>query len=146
MAERETFVANANVVDVLSANPGLRLDQTQLADLIGGRLTLTPAGAQRKGCITYMRFFRNSNDLDFITVTAGGTSTSWSSRQITNLGDFQECLKEAALAGIEVSWCVNSSTKKMNMLNLYPCDPCTCRQKPAVATAGSVTTGSLSGV
>jgi len=126
---------------IIRANPGIKLsndDQKRAtqgtllqvgvgAIIPNGSLTnssitgiaTSPNRSLIRGCISYMRFQKDAEDLTFIVVD-GNTYEG------ENIKDFREVLLEAALAMKCVSFCWDTEKREMTMLNVHPLCCCRC--------------------
>lgn len=132
------FTPQLNVIT--QYNPGIDLsdDDMKLAatgqlQLVGlgsilptGPILTNPRGgtnpSPRKGCIEYLRYQKNSDDLTLIIIDGNSYSGG-------NINDFRDILTEAALAGKCVNFCWNEEKKEMTMVNVYPQCCCECQEQ-----------------
>ena len=141
---KNRLTANANVLNVMNANPDLSFSASDLRAMQAGTLItnipIPPGGilvppqlpSFAAGCIRALRYGNSDTDLTRIEFLDG---TAFSNTQIVNLNAFRERLQEAANFGHRVVFCINTTTKKMFMLNIRPCE-CLCekRDPPTVLT------------
>ncbi len=105
------LVLSSNAIDVLVQNPGLNLT-------LGDVTNFTLEG----GCIRFLRYGNNSQDLVYVLFDNGNFL---SSSQTQNLKDFRESFECAAKNGMAATYCITSDRKRISMVNLYPC-LCSC--------------------
>lgn len=126
---------------IIRANPGIKLSNDDQKRATQGTLLQVGVGAiipngtitnssitgiatslkssLIRGCIEYMRFQENADDLTFIIVD-GNTYAG------ENIKEFREVLLDAALAMKCVSFCWDTEKSKMTMLNVHPLCCCRC--------------------
>ena len=102
---------SSDVIDVFVQNPGLNLT-------LGDAAQFTVEG----GCICFLRYGSNSDDLDYVRFDNGNFI---SSSQTSNLKDFRENFECAAKYGMAATYCISTDRKRIRMVNLYPC-MCSC--------------------
>ncbi len=105
------LVLSSNVIDVFLQNPGLNLT-------LGDAARFTLEG----GCIRFLRYGTNSEDLDIVQFDNGNVLNS---SQTPDLKDFRENFECAAKYGMAVTYCISTDLKTIRMVNLYPC-LCSC--------------------
>lgn len=127
---------NANLMAILRANPGIQLSDDDTKAALTGRLvqvgvgSIIPVGSlvtptrggvtpQRRGCIEFLQFFKNDEDLSYLVVDGNSYSGG-------NLSDFREVLLEAAMHMKCVSFCWYPEERRMTMLNVHPLCCCRC--------------------
>ncbi len=112
--QKNTVTFDPNLISVITNNPNLTVSASQFTAIAAGRITLV------RGCVEYLRYGNNDDDLDLIRV--GGQY--FGEGQISNLKDFKERLREAALQCHKVSFCWDREERVMFMLNIIPCCKC----------------------
>ncbi|MGH9165685.1 MAG: hypothetical protein ACRDZW_09265 [Acidimicrobiales bacterium] len=135
MAPNDSFVANANAIGVIAGNPGLQFDRAALNAIAAGTLVLAPPftfGSSASGCIQSLRYGKSSDDLTFVFLDNGNYYTTQGGGAaapgfaVKNLNDFRDRFQEALEFGLGVSFCLDTATGTMFMLNLFPCR-CKCK-------------------
>jgi hypothetical protein len=121
------------------ANPGVKLSSDDQKRAAQGTLLQVGVGAviptgpiiignptrgnsntfQPKGCLSYLQFFKNAEDLTHIVVD-GNSYTGG------NINEFREVLLEASLAMKCISFCWDTEKREMTMLNVHPLCCCRC--------------------
>lgn len=124
------LTASSNATTLFRLNPGLTFNRADLQAIQAG--TLVPVGpgiivggggALRDfGCIRYLRYGDNDNDLVQVEFDSGEVLNL---SNCANLNDFRQRLQEAANFGFGVTACLDKKKKRLFMLNLYPCQ-CKC--------------------
>lgn len=135
--KQQTFTASANAIAVLRLNPGLNVDAAALRAIQAGTLVTVGTGAIAAlpagrlvdfGCIATLRYKDGDQDLERVEFdngdVLGGPHTY--PQNCNNLNDFRERLQEAANFGFGVTGCLDTTKKRLFMLNLYPCR-CKCK-------------------
>jgi hypothetical protein len=124
MAKSSVFTFTPNATTVFSANPGLTFNSKQLQLIQTGQLiSVGTIGGRKEGCIDWLRY-EGDTRLTFMSldgVIYGATGTN----RTINLNDFREKLASAHANGQRISFCYNSATDKMDMLNVHRCG-CSC--------------------
>ena len=124
------FIASPDAVAVLAGNPGLQFTRADIQAIAAGTLTLVPLPGVARGCITSLRYGKGSDDLTFVFLDNGRYYTTGPApapnETVKNLNDFREVFAQAACCGHGVSFCVNTATDTMSMLNVFPCR-CQCK-------------------
>ena len=102
---------SSSTIDVLLQNPGLNLTlaDASLFDFEGG-------------CIRFLRYGTNSEDLDIVQFDNGNRILS---SETPGLKDFRESFECAAKNGMAATYCISKDRKRITMVNLYPC-LCSC--------------------
>lgn len=131
------FTPQLNVI--ARNNPGINLSDADMKLAATGQLQLVGAGSilqqgpivinpgggtnpsPQKGCIEYLRYQKNSEDLVYLVIDGNAYSGG-------NINDFRDILTEAALAGKCVNFCWNEEKKEMTMVNVYPQCCCKCNE------------------
>lgn len=137
--QKDSLTLTPNALNVLAANPGITfsrddLDAAQRGELvlvgagptvqIPGGLVFPVPGSRLAGCIDSLVYGNGSNDLTNATI--GGVH--YSTATVVNLNEFREVLQDAANFGHRVLACLNTVTRRMSMLWIFPCD-CTCDKR-----------------
>ncbi len=118
--EREPITFTQNLIDVVSANPGLTVTPGVFTGIVNGNVVVV------RGCIRELRYGDGDKDLDVLTLDDG--HGPYTAADIANLRDFRERFQEAANFGHAVNFCWDKTAKKMTMLNILPCK-CKCAQQ-----------------
>jgi hypothetical protein len=108
----QDLILSKDLIDVLVGNPGLNLT---LAD--ASQLKL------EGGCIRFIRYGKNSEDIVDVSLDSGH---HLSVAQTPGLKDFRESFECAAKYGMRVTYCISHDRRRIQMVNLYPCQ-CQCR-------------------
>ncbi len=128
------LTASSNATTLLRLNPGLTFSAADLQAIQAGTLlpvgpgTLVARGAgtlKGFGCIKYLRYQENDNDLVRVEFDSGDFLDQ---SNCANLGEFRQRLQEAANFGFGVTGCLDTKKKRLFMLNLYPCQ-CKCDRR-----------------
>ena len=117
MDQSKAISITPSLANVVSGAIGASLTPAQLTAISRGDVDLVG------GCIRHLYYGSSSKDLDFVAFDNGD---SISSTTVSNLGDFREGFECAAKYGFGATICVNKETKRLSMLNLYPC-LCDCK-------------------
>lgn len=124
MAKSQVFTFTPNATNVFTANPGLTFNSKQLQLIQTGQLVAVgTVRGLKKGCIDWLRYEGDTRltymSLDGVIYGATGTNRT------INLNDFREKLASAHANGQRISFCYNSASDKMDMLNVHRCG-CSC--------------------
>ncbi len=118
-------VATQNLIDITSGNPGITFSAADFR-----KIQLNTLRFQNPTCIQSLRYGLSDADLTYMKLADGNsysTTGAGVSIQITNLNDFRKSLADAACCGHVISFCYYTDTKKMLMLNVFPCQ-CVCKK------------------
>ena len=115
MADK-TITVTSNLINVLAANPGITLTQSQFGSVTSGDTELIG------GCIRRLYYLNNGEDLDIVFFDNGTRITE---AQARNLKEFRELFECAAKHGMGATMCWDRSERRIYMVNLYPC-LCSC--------------------
>ncbi len=126
MAKEQNFSFSSSATDVLTANPGLSLSVSQLQAIQSGVLVTTPWRGD-SGCIQKSSRYEGDTKLVYMVLDGTAYSIGGSGVRVANLNDFRETLRSAFANGQRISFCFNTRTHKMSMLNVYKCG-CPCDQ------------------
>ena len=109
--DTDQLILSSGTIDVFLQNPdlGLTLADAAQFDIEGG-------------CIRYLRYGTNAEDLDIVQFDNGDKILS---SQTPALKDFRESFECAAKYGMAVTYCISKDRKRITMVNLYPC-LCAC--------------------
>ncbi len=126
MAKLQSFSFTPNATNVFIANPGLAFNSKQLQLIQTGQLVARGTVRGLKGgCVDWLRY-EGDNKLTHMSLDGVIYGPSGVNRTI-NLNDFREKIASAHSNGQRISFCYNSSTDKMDMLNVYRCG-CSCNK------------------
>ena len=105
--------------DVLTANPGLTFSIEQLQAIQAGTLIVVGTISPEKGkkSIEWLRYERD-NHLTHLQIDGKVYGISGAFR-VVNLNDFRERLQNAMDHGHGISFCFDSRTDKISMLNVF---------------------------
>ena len=118
-------VATQNLIDITAGNPGITFSAADFT-----KIQLNTLKPQRPTCIKSLRYGLSDTDLTYVRLADGNsysTTGLGGSIQVTNLNDFRKSLADAACCGHGISFCYYTDTKKMLMLNVFPCQ-CVCKK------------------
>ncbi|MGH9157287.1 MAG: hypothetical protein ACRD1K_15945 [Acidimicrobiales bacterium] len=124
----DQLLASPSAIAVIAGNPGLVFDAVAVRAISAGTLVLAPSGQVR--CITSLRYQKDSKDLVFVAFDDGTYASTGPAaapnQTVKNLNDFRDRFQEAANFGHGVSYCLDTTTGTMTMLNIFPCR-CKCK-------------------
>ena len=120
-----SFSTTAN--NVLAANPGLAFSLADLQAIqVGTLVTRGTIRGKDRGCINWLRF---DSDKELTHMSVDGdiysSRTSAGAERVANLNDFRQTLQNALSNGHRISFCYNSRSDVMSMLNVFHCG-CSC--------------------
>lgn len=131
--KKTSFTASTNANLIFQQNPNLAFSADDLRAIQQGTLVPIPGGIVIgptpvdviNGCITLLRYGSGDDDLVYVQFDSGDFLTP---AKASNLNDFRETYQTAANHGFGTSACLNTSTKKLFMVNLRPCR-CRCKRR-----------------
>lgn len=138
--DTKQFTASDNATAIFRLNPGLNFSAADLRAIQAGTLVpvgpgtiVTPPGTgpvKNFGCIEELRYGDSDKDLVRVKFDSGDVLAAPGTfpGNCNNLNDFRERLQEAADFGFGVTGCLNTTTRKLSMLNLIACR-CKCDRK-----------------